>query len=137
MRVNLSVIADYASVTQEGKLVIAGIFDVLNAQQMPWVQPSMTLVFTINLSAEEEGQHQVSVRAIDPDGQEFLPLLQAPMEATNVDFLDGASLNFILTLNETRLIKYGRHRFDIFVDDQFVQAIPFTVRQTSSANQNN
>ena len=70
---------------------------------------------TVNVTAEEEGEHQVLVRGIDPDGQEFLPSLQAPLHAANADFLDGVTLNFMLTLNETRFVKPGRHRFDLFV----------------------
>jgi len=35
MRVKLAVLADYASITREGKLNILGIFDEINPQQLP------------------------------------------------------------------------------------------------------
>lgn len=133
MKVNLAVLADYASVTREGKLVIAGIFNVVNAPRLPWVQPAMTLVFTLNVSSEEEGVHAVAVRSFDPDGQEFASRFEAQVEAANVDFLDGASLNFLLGLNALALSKYGRHRFDLFVDDGYVESIAFMVKPTAGS----
>lgn len=135
MKMNLAVLADYASVTSEGKLVIAGVFNVITAPSLPWVQPTMTLVFTLNVTSDEEGIHRVSVRSFDPDGHEFARPLDAQMEAQNVDFLDGASLNFLLGLNSLTFAKLGRHRFDVFVDDEYIDSIAFVVKPLASPQQ--
>lgn len=129
MRVDLAVLADYAATTQEGKMIIAGIFDRIAAPKLPWMHPSMTLVVRIKLDPGEEGTHELDVRCVDPDGKEFLPSLHGTLSRENVDLLDGATMNVMLGIGGAQLPKPGHYHFDIDIDGRYEETVVFTVTE--------
>lgn len=133
MRIDVALLADYAAVTGEGKLIIAGVFDEINAMTMPWVHPTMTLVFRIKVAPGEDGKHSFKVCGVDPEGKEFIPELTGELSAENVYFLDGASMNFILGVNGVKLAKAGHYHFDIFMDDRYEETVAFRVKLSPPA----
>jgi len=56
VELNFALMADYASISQEQKLSINGIFQSINALQFPFTQPSLYLVVQIKASSAEYGQ---------------------------------------------------------------------------------
>jgi hypothetical protein len=48
MEVTVAVLADYANVSQDGKLNIMGIFQEINATSLPFVLPQMYLVMSFS-----------------------------------------------------------------------------------------
>jgi len=50
MEVVLAVLADYANVSQEGKLNIMGIFDIISSEKFPTFHPEMKLVVQFEAS---------------------------------------------------------------------------------------
>ncbi|MDZ4180411.1 MAG: hypothetical protein U1E29_14460 [Coriobacteriia bacterium] len=129
MRIDVELHADYAAVTQEGKLVIGGVFDLIAPPTLPWQHPTMTLVFRVRLSGDEAGTHSITVRGIDPEGAEFIPSLTGELAAESVDFLDGMATNFMLGINGVRLEKAGHYHFDVYVDDRYEETIAFAVKE--------
>ena len=127
MRVDLALLADYAAVSRDEKLTIAGIFDSLRVPTLPFVHPSMTLVIRLKVSSGEEKDRHFTIRGLDPDGQEFMPALEGEVGFREIDFLDGASANLILALNILQFEKSGRHRFDIAVDGRYEETVGFDV----------
>lgn len=127
MLVDLAVLADYAAVTQEGKLVIGGIFDRVMAARMPWQHPSMSLVFRMNVEAGEERQHALRLQCVDPDGAEVIPPLEQRVTAGASDAYSSASANFIFGVGGIVFSRPGRHHFEIFVDGEHVRTVPFEV----------
>ncbi len=127
MEIDLAVVADYAAVTQEGKLVIAGVFDRVLATRLPWSHPSMSLVFRLRVHPGEGRAHEVRVTCVDPDGVEVLPPLLQRMEAPEGGPTEEASANFVLGIGGVNLGKPGRHHFEIFVDGRHERTVPFDV----------
>lgn len=127
MQVDLAVLADYAAVTQEGKLVIAGIFDRVVASRMPWQHPSMSLVFRMSVEPGEVREHALHLQCVDPDGAEVIPALEQRVVAGVDDVLAGGTANFIFGVGGIVFSRPGRHHFEIFIDGEHVRSVPFEV----------
>jgi len=69
MEIDLAVIADYAAVSGDGKLVVAGIFDRITAADMPAVHPMMALAFRVTTDPGPSSTHSVEVHLADPEGR--------------------------------------------------------------------
>ena len=77
MDVKFAVLADYASITREGKLNILGIFDVVNARGFPFALPLFHLVASYESGAAEfRSDKNIEIVLCDEDGAELLRLVQ-------------------------------------------------------------
>lgn len=70
MQIDLAVLADAATIDGAGKLNILGIFDRIGAAEFPARHERMCLVFRINASIEEVGEHEVGIAVVGPSGEE-------------------------------------------------------------------
>lgn len=129
MEIEFAVIADYATTTSDNKLVIGGIFDTVYAPDMPAQHPVMALALRIRAHPGETGTHQVTVRLVDPDGNEVIQPLEAPVEIGAGDPLEGGTADLVLTLNGVPFETFGRHSYDIFVDGRFEKGVTLSVRR--------
>ena len=69
MQVKLGVLADFASISREGKLNIMGIFDEINIQQLPAALPIFYLVASYDTRATEfETDKTIEIALQDQDG---------------------------------------------------------------------
>ena len=119
MEVTLALLADCANVSQDGKLNIMGVFNVLGAANYPVAHPQMYLVLCFEATRAEEGKtKQVEIQLADSDGNRIFAInigLVVPQG------IPGAPIrmNHILALNGTRFNKPGDYVFNILVaDDQ-------------------
>jgi hypothetical protein len=103
MNVTLAVLCDFASVTQEGKLNILGVFGEINPPFLPFVMPQMFLVSSLTASAAEQRQKHLRVVLLGADGVEIfkaeqdvqLPVPLRPGLPINVNAIFGiAGLTF-------------------------------------------
>lgn len=127
MRIDLAVMADYASVTQDGKLVIAGVFTRIVALRMPWQHPMMSLVFRVDVHAGEPRDHEVRVTCIDPDGKEILPPIQQHITVGPETEATESSANLIFAAGGVSFQRSGRYSFEVFVDGEHAREVPFEV----------
>ena len=132
MNVELALLADYAAVTNEGKLVAAGIFDLLRPPALPWQHPTMFIALRIHFHPGEEGPHKVDMRLVDPDGAEMVSL-QGEADVAKGDPLDGANIQMVLSLNNIPFKATGRHAFDVFLDGRYEHTIPLRVMKVDQA----
>lgn len=127
MEVRLAVLADYAAVTDEGKLVIAGVFDTISTEGLPSAHSRVALALRVHLLPEESGEHKLSVRYVDPDGNKILefggPIPEPPM----VDAENGADAQFVLNFEPLPIQAIGGHSFEIFLDDEYADAVALNV----------
>ena len=128
MNVELALLADYAAVTQEGKLVAAGIFDRLNPPELPWQHPTMFIALRVHFHPGEEGGHKLKLRLVDPDGKEIVAL-DADTTVGVGDPVEGSSMQLVLSLNGIPFKTVGRHAFDVFLDGRYEHTVPLTVVQ--------
>jgi hypothetical protein len=73
--VTLAVLADYANVSQDGKLNIMGIFQEVNPPALPFPLPQMYLVVSFAAGpAEFDTVKDIKFALLDNDGNEMLAL---------------------------------------------------------------
>ena len=136
MKVRFALLADYSNVTQEGKINILGVFDILHAFQFPAQHPEMRFVMRFEADVSERGQQkEVQVRLINERGDQLLALNGRMMigEAN-----PGASFfyNHVLTFRNVVFPSAGDYQFDIYVDDRLQSSVPLKVVDTSRGHKN-
>ena len=73
--VTLAVLADYATVSQDGKLNVMGIFQEVNPPALPFALPQMYLVVSYAAGpAEFDTVKDIKIALLDSDGKEMLAL---------------------------------------------------------------
>lgn len=127
MEVTLAALADYAATTDQGKLVVAGVFDTLNARRLPARHPMMALVLRLQAQPHEARSHAVSVRFVGPDGEEVLPELKARLDFPDPGIAERSTAQLVLNMPGVLLKQTGRHAIDVFVDGVQVASVPLWV----------
>ena len=126
MNVELALLADYAAVTNDSKLIVAGIFDRLAPLAMPWQHPTMFIALRVHIHPGEDNAHKIKVRLVDPDGGDIVTLdADATVETT--DPVEGANIQLVLSLNNIPFKVFGRHAFDIFLNGRYEHTVPLDV----------
>lgn len=133
MNVRFAVLADYSNVTQEGKLNILGVFDVIHGTTFPAIHHEMQLVIRFEADISERNQQKdVSVRLINGRGEQ---LLQLNGRMTVGDPQPGALLffNHVLTLRDLLFPSAGDYQFDIYIEDRRQSSVPLKVVDMSGS----
>jgi len=127
MKVALALLADYANVSQEGKLNILGIFDRINAQNVPATHPQMQLIITLEADrVEADREHKVEIELIDADGNKLFSI------GGNLKFSppppgEKVRLNHIMQLNNLRFDHFGSYEFKILINNMLAGEVPLSV----------
>ena len=127
MRVTLAVLADYANISQEGKLNILGIFDRIAVSEVPTSLPQMHFIMRLEAhAAERDRTHSVEIRLHDPDGQ---AVFEIKGEVVPRGGLPGQPVltNQILGINNLRLKQTGGYMFVVFVNNDLKAEVPLVV----------
>lgn len=130
MQVTLAVLADYAATTDQGKLVIAGVFETINAPTLPATHPMMALALRIHADPGEDRVHKLTLRLVDPDGAEVVPALNGDVAFGEMHPVEGGRAQIILNMPGVRFTKAGPHRMDILIDGRLEHSIDLAVRLT-------
>jgi hypothetical protein len=126
MHVKLSLLADYANVTAEGKLNILGIFDRISVNELPAVHPQMHLILRLEAHpAERNRAHNVEIRLHDPDGQTIFEVKGDVVPHGQAG--ETIATNQILTLNNLQLTKSGGYTFVILINNDLKSEVPLGV----------
>jgi Family of unknown function (DUF6941) len=134
MRVTFAVLADAANTTREGKLNIMGIFDSIQAKEIPVIHPQMQLVIRFEADSAESGKAQnVEVHLMDEDGKKLFVL--------RGDFTMGPGRpgeaigsNHILTINMLKFERPGDYEFKILINGALKKEVPLKVLQVTASN---
>src|SRR5437899_1694881 len=95
MEVTLAVLADYANLSQEGKLNIMGVFGELNPPTLPFNLPTMYLVIGFAASPSEVGaEKHLLILLMNNEGRELLRLengmnVPPPMRPGNPTYIQA------------------------------------------------
>lgn len=71
MQLSFALFADAANLSQEGKLNVLGVFDAVQVATLPAVHPRAHLVVRLKGTRADIGNHTVTLRWHNPDGQEL------------------------------------------------------------------
>lgn len=132
MDVKLAVLADYANVSQDGKLNIMGIFQEINASALPFPLPQMFLVLTFEAGPAEFGsQKQLRIVLVDDDGEERMALegeVQVPRPPRPGR---QAYINEAIGLAGVLFEKAGAYHFAVLVGGETKETVPLHVNDLS------
>jgi hypothetical protein len=130
MRVDLAVLADYATTTQDQKLVIVGVFDTILLTELPAAHRSLHLALRVCFGPADSGPHTLVVRLVDPDGHEIIPALKAGFSADIPDDSDAeGALQMVLEIGNVPFTVAGPHAVDILLDDRYEETVPFRIKK--------
>jgi len=128
MEVKFAVLADYASISKEGKLNVLGIFDIINPPVLPFPLPQFYVVVSYEAGAAEyDSTKNVEIVLSDEDGTRLLSLPQElrinrPQRPGTM-----ATSNQIAAIAGFRFKKTGTHQFAILVNGETKKTIPLLV----------
>src|SRR3990170_2640488 len=130
MQMTIGLLADYANVSQEGKLNIMGVFDRIYAPAFPAVHPEMRLVMRFEFSSAELGVARIlEVRLMDADGN-IIGGWSKPLDVPKREGRTKEIVNQIFTIQGLGFQHPGDYAFHVLVDKDEKGNIPFTVELT-------
>jgi hypothetical protein len=132
MEVKLALLADYANVSQDGKLNIMGIFQEVNAPLLPFPLPQMYLVLTFEAGpAEFATFRDMRVVLLRSDGEMLLELhgqLEVPRPSREGS---RAYMNEAIGLAGITFPQAGDYAFHILVGGDEKAVVPLHVNDLS------
>lgn len=133
MKVSLAVIADYANLSQEGKLNILGIFDRVHVRAFPGGLPQAFLVVRLVAALEELGtQHRLRFRLTDPDGR-HLSELSIELAVPHEGFAETRAIDLILPAAPMLIFeREGPHELAVAIDEADQHRIKLTVSRLAA-----
>jgi hypothetical protein len=130
MDVSLAVLSDFASVTQEGKLNIMGIFGEVNPPGLPFSLPLMYLVIVFDASPAEVGSEKnVRVVMLDGEGREGLKVENTMAVPAAGRPGRRTSFNAILALQGVTFTQPGDYEFSILINGEEKRSVPLRVNE--------
>ena len=131
MDVNLAVLADYANVSQDGKLNIMGIFQEVNPPVLPFALPQMYLVISFVAGPAEFGSTKnIRLVLLESDGSEMLTL-EGQMDVPSRAHRPGsrAYINQVIGLNGITFHRPGGYDFSILVSGETKETVSLHVNE--------
>ncbi len=134
MEVTFAHLADYASVSKEGKLSVMGIFENINVPEFPYTHPQMYLAFRIRLNYAEVGREiPLRIECVDADGNRVFQAMAtfqlAAAEGRKPKRGDKPASNQVIGVNGTKFTRSGNHDVNIFMGDKLMAQIEFEVKR--------
>jgi hypothetical protein len=125
MEIDLSLLADAATVDASGKLNILGIFDRISASRFPAQHPHVALVLRFTASVKEAGTHTVEIHLSDPEGKEVLRL-NGEISVAPGSLGAGGRVSVPQIINMERIVfpRPGRYAFDVSLDGEHKVSVP-------------
>jgi hypothetical protein len=129
--VTLAVVADYANVSNDGKLNIMGIFQEVTPAAFPAVVPQMYLVISWEAAPPEFGtQRDVRITFMGPDPDEqYVSLDTQVVVPRPVRAGERAIFNQILDIKGLPILKSGPHALYILLRDDPKAEVRLFVRE--------
>lgn len=130
MDVSLAVLSDFASVTQEGKLNIMGIFGEVNPPGLPFSLPLMYLVIVFDASPAEVGSEKnARVVMLDGEGREGLSIENSLAVPPPGRPGRRTTFNAILALQGVTFQQPGDYEFSILINGEEKRSVPLRVNE--------
>ncbi len=130
MDVTLAVLADYANVSQDGKLNIMGIFQEVNPSEIPFVLPQMYLVLSLTAGPAEVGlARNIRIPLLNSDGQEILSLHAQMRIPSSRRSGSRVLVNEAIGLAGLTFPQAGDYAFHILIGDDDKATVPLHVNE--------
>lgn len=130
MEITLGVLADYASVSQEGKLNIMGIFSEINPPMFPFALPIMYLVLVFEAGpAEFDTDKTMKVALLDAEGKQILGIEQPLRVPQSKRPGTRVIMNSIIGLAGARFDHAGDYAFSVLVGGEEKKSVLLHVNE--------
>lgn len=129
MKIPVTLLADEANISQEGKLNVLGAFDRIASARFPTMHPRMVFVFRVQAEYADAGRvFPTRVRLMDEDGG---TLFDAAGELVAPPLAPGefTTANQIFSLVGVRFPRPGVYKFVLTVGDSPPHETPLRVMQ--------
>lgn len=132
MKIPFAHLCDYATVSQEGKLSILGIFTNINAAKFPATHPQMYLAFDLEMKAVEvERQTQIEIHLVDADGEKLFEMkgrvrFRVP-EGTTAKPGVSVRVSQIMVMSGIKFKRPGAHDINIFLNGPLAYTVSFNL----------
>jgi hypothetical protein len=136
MEVTVAVLADYANVSQDGKLNIMGIFQEINPPVLPFPMPQMYLVISFSAGPAEFGTvRNIRIPLLHTDGEELLAM-EAQMTVPKPNRPGSrAYINQTVGLAGVVFERPGAYAFSVLVGDDEKATVPLYVNEPSTGGE--
>lgn len=135
MELKFAMLADYVTESREGKLIIAGEFDVINAPRTPATHPAMFFVARVEAAPSEGVNHKVRLAVVSKNGQPIMPATP-DLDVKFVETGPGRPLRgqIIAGLGPTSFPTFGDFEFQLYVDGRLLAQVPLRLNQVQLKN---
>jgi hypothetical protein len=128
--VRLAVLADYAIVSQDGKLSVMGIFQEVNPPVLPYALPQMYLVVSFGAGpAEFETAKDIKIALLDNDGGEMLTIEGQVTVPHPPRPGSRAYINQVIGLNGVTFERPGDYAFAILVGGETRETVSLHINE--------
>jgi hypothetical protein len=135
MDVKLAVLADFASITREGKLNILGIFDEINTPELPAQLPMFYVVVSYEAGpAEFDTEKSTQIAVTDADGNVMVRLQQDITVSRVRRPGTRSTMNQITGIVGMPFPKAGDYQFAILIDGREGTTIRLRVNEMKEAS---
>ncbi|WP_420633759.1 DUF6941 family protein [Candidatus Palauibacter sp.] len=135
MEIALAALADYASISREGKLSVMGIFNGVATNELPARISAAHLVVSLELeAAEAEREHTVEIKCMDADGATAFAIsgkFTAPPSRRG----EILKMDQILRLENMSFNKEGDYSISIFANNDLKRTLRFRVTLRVGSNE--
>lgn len=129
LRIQHALLADYAMVSQDGKLSVIGIFERIFAPKCPLAHPHMCLVLSFEADSTESGKtHHLRFQLIDEDGAVQLDF-GGEMVVAPAPSGETARFNHIVNLNGVLIKQFGHYEFKVLINGEVSASVPLKVAE--------
>jgi hypothetical protein len=130
MNVKLAVLADFASISREGKLNILGIFDELNTAEFPARLPIFYVVVAYEAGpAEFDSEKATQIVLTDDDGNVMVRLEQKIKVSPAKRPGTRSTMNQITGIVGLPFPKAGSYQFAILIDGREEETVRLRVNE--------
>lgn len=134
MDIQVATLADAAQ-DYNSKLVVIGTFDTIGSRVLPVVHPAAALALRICFRQADEGNHKLSIRLIDEDGNNTMQPLEAAIDIKLADGAEFVTRNMILNFQPLQFKEAGTYAFEISLAGQPLASVPVRVIVVDQAAQ--
>jgi hypothetical protein len=135
MDIQVATLCDSA-MDYNSKLCVLGTFDTIGSRVLPVVHPAAALALRICFRQADEGNHQLSIRLIDEDGNNSMQPLEAAIDIKLAEGAEFVTRNMILNFQPLRFEKAGLFSFEVALGGQTLASIPLRVIYVEEGQQN-
>ncbi len=132
MKIQFAHLCDYATVSQEGKLSILGIFTNINVRTFPATHPQMYLAFDLEMRTVEASRPMaLEIHLVDADGEKLFEMKGRGQFKVAEGATDkpGATMRIsqIMAMSGITFKRPGAHEINIFLNDSLAYTVSFQI----------